>query len=569
MKDKLQLSFARQRAARGACLLTLCAVLSLPLYAQEVNKPHFGAPFDFPLALSGNFGELRSGHFHGGVDFKTQESTGHPIHCVADGYISRVTVSNGGYGNGLYITHDNGYTTVCGHLEAFLPKIAERIRQYQYEHETYTVDLSFGSDEYPVTEGDIVGLSGNTGYSFGPHLHMEVRLTETDEPVDPLLFYKDRVADDVPPRASSIMLYVQQGRGLINGSSAKHFMEVKGNVIQTQPITAWGKVGAGIAAYDYMTGTHNYYGVQSVQLFVDDKLVSESKVGRFVFDENRQLDSWIDYEERWRTGAWYMRSTVAPGNPLRMLKTYNDDYGWVTINEERDYRFRYELRDIYGNLATYRFIVRGKKETIPAEHTNYLLYMQAGKPHTISWHDLTLWLPQDALYEDLQLNVEEHDGHFQFCAVPTPLKENAELRMQVPQPLVADKSKYCIAEVSGGGLSCLGGTYEYGWLKTTVSHLGAYAIMVDTIAPNVSAHQQASWPKSGEVAFKLGDWGSGISSYRATIDGEWRLFKFSSKDMRLWCNLNDEHVARGHHVVEVTVTDNCGNVTTRVEEFDW
>ena len=569
MKNKPLSPSIRLRALRYACTAVLLAAVTLVLPAQEVSKPHFGAPFDFPLALSGNFGELRAGHFHGGVDFKTQESIGHPIHCVADGYISRVTVSGGGYGNGMYITHTNGYTTVYGHLSAFLPQIAERIRQYQYDHETYTVDLEFGPGEYPVTEGDIVALSGNTGYSFGPHLHMEVRVTATDEPVDPLLFYKDRVADDVPPRASSVMLYPQPGRGVVNGTAGKLFMDVRNGSVQAPSITAWGKVGAAIAAYDYMTGTHNYYGVQSVRLYVDDKLISESQVGRFEFGENRMLDSWIDYEERMRTGAWYMRSTIAPGNPLRMLKAMNGDYGWVTINEERDYRFRYELRDIYGNLSTYRFTVHGSRHDLSAPLPDYLFYMRAGQPHTLSWRDLTLWLPQDALYEDLQLDFEATDGRWQFCSVPTPLKENAELRLQVPQPLVADKSKYCIAEVNGGSLSCLGGTYDYGWLKTTVSRLSTYTIMVDTIAPRVTPHQQAAWTASGEVSFKLGDWGSGVSSYRGTIDGVWRLFRFSSKDMRLWCNLAEEGISRGHHVAEITVTDGCGNATTRVEEFDW
>ena len=561
-----------QHRHRPSCALValLLMLLSAPVaVAQEVEKPHFGAPFDFPLALSGNFGELRSGHFHGGVDFKTQETIGWPIHCVADGYISRVTVSNGGYGNGMYITHKNGYTTVYGHLSAFLPQIAERIRQYQYANETYVTDLTFGPDEFPVTEGDIVAMSGNTGYSFGPHLHMEVRLTATDEPVDPLLFYKDRVADDVPPRASSVMLYPQKGSGVINGSADKVFMEVKGTTVQAPVLTAWGRIGAGIAAYDYMTGTHNYYGVQSVQLFVDGELVSESKVGRFEFDENRMLDSWIDYEERMRTGAWYMRSTVAPNNPLRMLKTYNGNYGWVTINEERDYRFRYELRDIYGNLSVYKFTLKGQKQDIPSTLSNYMYFMKAGEPHIISWQDLTLWLPADALYENLQLDFKEGDGRYQFCVLPTPLKENAELRLQVKQPLVADKSKYCIAEVHGDDVSCIGGKYEYGWLKATVSSLGTYTVMVDTLAPRVTPYQQASWTADGQVSFKLSDWGSGIRTYRGTIDGVWKLFKFSSKEMRLWCDLKEEHVARGHHVAEITVTDGCDNVTKVIEEFDW
>ena len=543
---------------------------ALPTPAQELATPHFGAPFDFPLALSGNFGELRSGHFHGGVDFKTQETTGWPIHCPADGYISRVSVSNGGYGNGMYITHANGYTTVYGHLEAFLPRVAERIRAYQLAHETYTCDLTFSPEEFPVTEGDIVARSGNTGYSFGPHLHFEVRLTATDEPVDPLLFYKTRITDDVPPRASSVELYAKDGSGVVNGTTGKVLMDVKGTTVQTPgTLTAWGKIGAGIAAYDYMTGTHNFYGVQSVKLFVDDALVSESQVARFTFDENRYLDAWVDYEERMRTGRWYMRSTVDPNNPLRMLEPKNGDYGWVTIREERDYRFRYELRDIYGNLSTYRFTVRGVRQDIPRQPICWLHYMTWGEPHVVNWKDCVLWLPTNALYDDLALVCEVKDGLYCFRRTPVPLRENAQLRLQVPTPLVAEPRQYCIAEVVDGSRNYRGGTCEYGWVKTEVSRLGTYTVAVDTVPPVVVPHRPTAWAAEGTIAFKLGDDFSGVQTYRGTIDGEWHLFRFSSKEMRLWCNLQEEGIARGHHVAEVTATDACGNVKTRVVEFDY
>ena len=140
--------------------------------AQERPAHPFISPFDFPLLLSGNFGELRANHFHGGVDFKTQGVVGKPIRCIADGYISRVTVTPGGYGQAVYITHHNGYTSVHGHLLKFMDEVAKIVENHQYEHETFAVDLKFGPEQFPLKQGEVFALAGNEGYSFCPHLHM-------------------------------------------------------------------------------------------------------------------------------------------------------------------------------------------------------------------------------------------------------------------------------------------------------------------------------------------------------------------------------------------------------------
>ena len=115
---------------RGLLLLVSCAIVPFVADAQKVGE--FSSPFDFRLLLSGNFGELRSNHFHAGVDFKTQGVVGKPIKCVADGYICRAKVQSGGYGRALYVMHDNGYMTVYGHLDRFPDIVAERIRENQY-----------------------------------------------------------------------------------------------------------------------------------------------------------------------------------------------------------------------------------------------------------------------------------------------------------------------------------------------------------------------------------------------------------------------------------------------------
>ena len=540
--------------------------------AAQTPEPRFGAPFDFPLYLSGNFGELRSNHFHGGLDFKTQGVVGKPLLAIADGYISKVTVTPGGYGNALYLTHDNGYTSVHGHLDRFLPEIAELVRKKQYAEQAFAVTLEFSPDEFRFRQGEVVAYAGNTGYSFGPHLHMEIRKTATNEPIDPLPFYKDKITDNIAPRATRIMVY-----GCVNTSISQSSLStpitLSPQQLRNAPILAWGRISAAISANDYMNGTHNNYGVRYVRLYVDDRLVSSSDVDRFSFDENRLINSWTDYAEYRRLGRWYMRSAVAENNPLRMLRA--TDNGWVTIDEERDYHFRYELEDLYGNRSTYRFVVRGKRMDIPQRLPNYFYYMDASRDNRFYTNGFELWLPQGSLFDDVELDYEvlpsesaaDYTSHYRLSQTPQPLWHAAEITIPFFEDCDINPSKLYIARVDGKHRTYCGGTYEYGHIKANITELGSYTVCADTIAPKITPIGSTSWRKQGRVVCRIGDSQSGIRSYCGTIDGRWVLFKYSSKDARLTCDLRAEGIGPGRHQVEITVTDMRGNV--RVVSFEF
>ncbi len=548
--------------------------------AAHTTEPHFGAPFDFPLYLSGNFGELRSNHFHGGLDFKTQGVVGKPLLAIADGYISKVTVTPGGYGNALYLTHDNGYTSVHGHLDRFLPEIAELVRKKQYAEQAFAVTLEFGPDEFRFRQGEVVAYAGNTGYSFGPHLHMEIRKTATNEPIDPLPFYKDKIVDNIAPRATRIMIYGDEYRGKVSlDKPIKGATEIDGKIIFNCQLSivncleAWGRISAAISANDYMNDTHNNYGVRYVRLYVDDRLVSSSDVDRFSFDENRLINSWTDYAEYRRSGRWYMRSAVAENNPLRMLRA--TDNGWVTIDEERDYHFRYELEDLYGNRSTYRFVVRGKRMDIPQRLPNYFYYMDASRDNRFYTNGFELWLPQGSLFDDVELDYEvlpsesaaDYTSHYRLSQTPQPLWHAAEITIPFFEDCDIDPSKLYIARVDGKRRTYCGGTYQYGRITANITELGTYTVCADTIAPKITPIGSTSWRKQGRIVCRIADGETGIRDYRGTIDGRWVLFKYSSKNARLTCDLRAEGIGLGRHQVEITVTDMRGNV--RVVSFEF
>lgn len=545
---------------------------AIPLGAQ-VTEPQFGVPFDFPLLLSGNFGELRSNHFHGGLDFKTQGVVGKPLLAIADGYISKVTVTAGGYGNALYITHDNGYTSVHGHLDHFLPEIARRIRERQYQEQSFVVTLEFGPKEFRVRQGDVVAYAGNTGYSFGPHLHMEIRTTDTNEPIDPLPFYKDKIADHIAPRATHIMVYGAGNEGKVTVPTQKGITQVDGKIIVpcqsslVNSITAWGRISTAISANDYMDGTSNNYGVRYVRFYVDDRLVSSSDVDRFSFDENRLINSWTDYAEQRRSGRWYMCSPIAENNDLRMLSA-DEQRGWVTIDEERDYHFRYELEDLNGNKSTYRFVVRGKHMDLPQRLPNYYYRMDASRNSRFYTQGFELWMPQGTLFDDIELDYEvipsdiDQAHHYRLTNAIVPLRRTAEITIPTHKEWHIDGSKLYVARVNGKRRTYCGGTYRYGRITANITELGTYTVCADTIAPKITPIGSTSWRSNRKVVLRIADGETGIRDYHGTIDDQWVLFKYSSKTALLTCDLKAEGIKPGKHRVEVVVTDMRGNART-------
>ena len=536
-------------------------------YAQETDtdKPSFIPPFDFPITFSGNFGEIRANHFHGGLDFKTGGTIGKPVRALADGYISRIRVTHGS-GYVLDVAYDNGYSTINRHLSAFVGDVARRVEDLQYEKESWEVEITPEPDEYPVKAGQIIALSGNTGYSFGPHLHLDMIETATDEYIDPLPFFMNKVKDKTAPRAEGIMLFPQPGKGVVEGKQTRRAFPAH----PTKPITAWGLIGAGIRAYDYMDGVQNKYGVKTVILEVDGEEVFRSTVDRFAYEENRYINSW--------THGQYMKSFIEPGNRLRMLQASNGNRGLVEINEERPYRFVYTLSDALGNTSKVRFTVQGQKTTIaPVEHREKYA-LKWDKVNYLQEPGLELVIPKGMLYDDVLLNysVRADSGDiaftYQLNDTRIPMHNACDLRIGLRRRPVEDMTKYYVAGVTArGGKYRIGGKYEDGVMKVRIRDLGTYTVAVDTVPPVITPVNQAQWGRTGKIIFKAKDKETGINTYRGTIDGKYALFgKPNSISGNLVCELDPKHVEKGgKHVVEMTVTDGCGNRTTEQFDFVW
>jgi len=543
-------------------IISLMLFSGISLSAQEKGKAEFVTPLNSPLILSGNFGELRANHFHGGLDFRTQGKTGLPVYSIADGYVSQIDVSIGS-GYMLHVRHKNGYTSIYRHMLGFVHSIANYTEKYQYEHELDEVSIDLPPDEFQVKAGEQIGWSGNEGYSFGPHLHMDLLDTESGDFVDPLQFYVNVIKDTKAPRAEGIMLFPQKGKGVVNGKQTNQSFSPFGNRV----IEAWGEIGAGIKAHDYMDDVLSHYGVHSVALYVDGKEICTSNMDHFSAYENRMINSWAY--------AGYMKSFRDPGNKLRFLHT-GDDRGVVVINEERDYKFLFVLKDVYGNTSRCEFKVRGRKQDIPA-------YTPKDK-YILKWNELNILkkpgvqviIPGGMVYQDESVNFETFDTpgaislDCQLHNQALPLHAPCELQIGVRNMPVADTKKYYIAQKRGNRYSSVGGVFTNGYVCADIKELGTYTVKVDTIRPRIAPVGKSYWEKAGIVSFSIYDNETGIKYYKGKIDGKFALFHLRLMNSRLSCRLDSRRVQKGiQHTVELLLIDNCGNASVYRDSFKW
>ena len=541
------------------------AYISLCCCALTLHAQQYVPPMDHVITFSGNYGEIRADHYHGGLDFKTGGAEGKVVRAIADGYISRIQV-NSSSGLVLTVTFPDGWSAAYRHLSSFMEPIASRVKAWQYEQQSWEMELRPAPEEYPVKAGQPIARSGNTGYSLGPHLHLDLFNAE-DEYVDPLPFFLDKVKDHTAPKPEGFMLFPQPGQGVVDGSQAQKTFPLN----PQKPIQVWGLVGVGIKAYDYMDGVHNKYGVKFVTLTVDGDTIFRSTVDHFAYEENRYINSWCEGQ--------YMKSFIEPGNKLRMLQAYNENNGLLNINEERPYKLQYTLSDAFGNTTKVNLTLQGKRQEIAPLPYGDEETLHYDRVNVVQRPGLQLVIPRGALYKDAHLNYQQRTTDsaaiasvYRITDDVIKLHTGAELQIGVRNMPVEDATKYHIVRVGKDGRkSSVGGKLEEGFVKARILQLGTFSVDVDTIPPTIKPVNQNTWAKTGKVTLKPEDKETGISRYEAMIDGEWALLgRPNSANNNLVLVLDPEHVTKGkRHELAVTVTDGCGNQTTEHFVFTW
>ncbi|MEG1749900.1 MAG: M23 family metallopeptidase [Tannerellaceae bacterium] len=551
-------------------------LLALGCSILSGSAQQFCNPFEFPILLSGNFGELRNNHFHSGIDFKTQGAEGKPVHAVQDGYVSRISVSPWGYGNALYLTHPDGTTTVYGHLQKYADKIAAYVKEQQYALQGFAVDLTPTPEQLPVKQGEVVALSGNTGSSGGPHLHFEVRDTQTQEALDPLNYYQERIADTRAPKIQGVMVYPIEGKGVVNGSSRKLALKTiaakNGRQTLTGKIEAWGEIGFAIKAYDTMDGTSNIYGVKEITLSVDSQVIFHSNLDRYAFSETRYLNSFTDYEEWREHRSFYMKSFVEPGNRLRFIEAKNR--GILTLDQPGSYHLNYRLMDAFGNISQLSIWVEAKKQSIPQPDTIGTEHFYWNSDNRFGAKGIRFTVPRGILYNDFNFRYQVKEDSMALAAThilhnrPVPLHNLCPLSLRLQTDTLKNKSQYGIVGINGGRATWIGGTYRNGWIDGEIKELGSYTIRQDVTPPVITPLNPAGWMRSRTFSFRLGDDLSGVQSYHGEVDGNFILFEMNNRSV-ITCRFDKEHIVRGKHTLKLKVKDGCGNQSIYTYSFVW
>lgn len=526
------------------------SILFLTLTTVATFAQEYCVPLAFQPFLAGNFGELRPNHFHAGLDFKTQQTTGHPVHAFADGYVERVAINAYGYGLVLYVTHpEMRRMTVYAHLDSFSEKIWQKVRQRQLQEELNNADMTFPPDEIPVKMGEVIALSGNTGSSGGPHVHFEVRGlmsapgADDEKWYDPMQYFLDSIKDTIAPRVSNIYIY----------NNPNTFCQQR-RQIQNRTVTAWGKVGFGIKAYDYMDGTTNKFGVKRVRLYCDERLIYNWNQIYFQYFEQRFTNSVIDFGE-WRNNrSMIMKTFVEPENRLRMIDQTVGD-GVVEINEERPYKLRYELEDAHGNKSTVNFTVNGvRRETVMPRPKGRLV--KAGEYLEIDTLGFQFSLPAGNLYRDADIRFEcsesksEQDlSPIYFLGNPDiPLHDYCRLEI-IPADSLKTLDRLYVVNLDGG---------VYSSTKTEVREFGRFVVRRDTLSPTVTI---VGKPSIRMITFTANDIGSGVKSWKVTIDGKFIPFDKNNKGRIVGHPDLYGIESKGRHDVEIRVYDLVGNET--------
>ena len=551
--------------------LLLSFLTTLFSYSQEkYPEDYFRNPLDITPVIAGTFGELRSNHFHSGIDIKTQGKQGLKIYAAADGYVSRIKVAQYGFGKAIYITHPNGFTTVYAHLSKYSDKIQKYVKSIQYKKEDYqTGSLFFKKNKFPVKKGEIIAFSGDTGSSGAPHLHYEIRNTKTEEILNPLLFGL-KPEDTTAPSIQSLKVYPLNNSSRINLQNKSFILPLKnsskGKYIADR-ISAFGMIGFGINVFDRLDKALNKNGVYSLEMLVNGKRFYYHNVETFSFPESKFINLHIDYEHYKKYKRKYQKTYKETANKLSTYKNLVNN-GIIDIKNGLSYTVEIIAKDYNGNTSSLKIPIIGKaSNSLFTQKIDTTAYKIVAKNfQKFKSKNVTVAFPKNTFYEDFYLDFKVENGVAQIHTPIIPLDKSFTLTFNVSKYSEADKEQLYIANVENSKYPAYQSTRKKdSTFYTTTKTLGKYSLVIDKLPPEIKLlyFKDQQWiSELNTIKVKISDNGSGIKNYRATIDGKWILMEYNHKNKILTYNFSDKKLVGSKHIFKIVVSDNVENTNS-------
>lgn len=550
-------------------LVVLFLITNFTIKSQEKHpQNYFSDPLNIEKILNGNFGETRSAHFHSGIDFKTQFKEGLNVYSSAEGYISRISIKHGGFGKALYVNHPNGYTTVYAHLKNFSDKIENYIKKLQYDRQTFQIEHYPKKNALQILKKEKIGNSGNTGSSFGPHLHYEIRKTSNQKALNPQLF-NFNIKDSRKPTLSSVFIYKIDSLYQQSNPIKIKVSKINDSTYLSEKVFAKGKIGFGVSGYDRQDLANNRNGIYKYQTYYNDRKYIEFKFDSFFFEESIKIKTLIDYKYYIKNNERIIKLFIDQGNDLSIY-SQNIDEGYLDVKNKFS-EFLIKLSDLKNNNLYIKIPIEFGDFTSPVsfdydEELNKSIDNQL--EHNFNFENSKIKIPRNTFLKDVNLKLSSSQDSLKILNPYIPVFKNISVEFK---NISDSKGNYLAFKDQNNNESFATSTLnknDFFNLKT--KSLGTYFIKKDTIPPKIRLQnfKDGDWiTNKKNIKIKILDDETGIKNYNVWINGKWMLFEYEYKKNELVYNFDSYFENNVDNKIFIRIEDMVGNRTEKIFNF--
>ena len=524
--------------------------------SQEID---FHTPIDAPFDLSGTFGEFRS-RFHTGIDFKSRGVQGQKIFSIEDGYVSRIEVNNYGYGKVIYIDHLNGFTSVYAHLKNFSPELDEYVKSELYKSKRNSIKKFPKKNQLRINKGEVIGYSGNTGRSFGPHLHFEIRDTKSQDAINPLMFnysYKD----DERPIIRGLYIINENNSLVRNSPIRKKVKKINDSTYTVDDFEYNGKIGIGLDIYDIQyKNLYNQNGVYKVELFIDSILKYSYKMDKIKFSENHYKKIMYDYLSLAQKNKKVLKIYTPRNSDLSFLKN-NKFNGIINSDSIRNNSLLVRVSDWNGNSSSIKFNLKAN-DSISRRSSYNGIEILTNQNYTLNKNSSIIEIGKNTFYDDLLMNISYQSDTLNLGKEKDPFRSSITIKLPHKISDTLELRQSFVGKIINRKISYISSKKNKSYIYANTSSLGEYIISKDTLKPDIKPinfTNKSNIKVKNTLKLRLKDDLSGIKNYSSYFNGNWALFEYEPKSNMIFHNLSDGIIKDGENELIIKYEDGVGN----------